>query len=144
VTRIDRLEPAFVETIPRDLEPGKLYVSIPYTTVVHLCPCGCGSEVVTSLHPARFSLTYDGDTISLDPSVGSSGLACRSHYFIRNSRVRWCDALSDEEVAGARARDRRDLEAEGGPVLDGEDTPARRTTRGGWSAFVDRLLGRRR
>lgn len=144
MTRLNRLEPAFVEAIPRDLEPGTLYVSIPYTTVVHLCPCGCGSEVITSLHPARFSLTYDGDTVSLYPSVGSSGLTCRSHYFIRNSRVRWCDPLSDDDVAGARARDRRDLDAEGQPVLDGEHAPAPRMKRRRWSAFVDRLFGRPR
>ena len=63
MSRIDRLEPEFVEEIPRELEAGKLYVSIPYTTATHLCCCGCGSEVVNAPHPAQWSLTYDGDTV---------------------------------------------------------------------------------
>ncbi|MFL5844505.1 MAG: DUF6527 family protein [Solirubrobacteraceae bacterium] len=102
-----RFEPQFVTEIPRELEPGNLYISIPYTTAAHLCPCGCGHEVVTTFHPARFSLTFDGETVSLHPSVGNSAFPCRSHYFIKQNRVRWCQPLSDVGIARARKRDQR-------------------------------------
>lgn len=105
MSKVDRFEPQFITEIPRELEPGNLYISIPYTTAAHLCPCGCGHEVVTTLHPARFSLTFDGGAVSLHPSVGNSAFPCRSHYFIKRNRVRWCEPLSDAKIARARQRD---------------------------------------
>jgi hypothetical protein len=45
------LQPCFVKGVPRELEPGVLYVSMEYGTVVHSCCCGCGLEVVTPPHP---------------------------------------------------------------------------------------------
>lgn len=110
MSQTERLEPLFVEEVPRELEAGKLFISIPYATAVHLCPCGCGNEVVTTLHPARFSMTYDGETVSLHPSVGNSSLLCRSHYFIDENLVRWCTPLSERSIALARARDQRAVE----------------------------------
>ena len=62
MSRINSLEPAIVEEIPRQLKAGKLYISMDYGTVMHLCCCGCGNEVVTPLHPARWSITYDGES----------------------------------------------------------------------------------
>jgi hypothetical protein len=109
VNRIDRIQPEFVDEIPRQLEPGKLYISVRYTTVTHLCCCGCGSEVVTPLHPAQWSLLYDGETVSLDPSVGSWSLRCESHYVIRRNRVRWAPHWGKARIDAARARDRRDI-----------------------------------
>lgn len=58
-------------------------MSIFFATAVHNCFCGCGSKVVTPIKPAGWELTYDGDTVSLWPAVGSWGLPCRSHYIIR-------------------------------------------------------------
>src|SRR4051794_28459347 len=107
--QVDRLDPLFVEEVPREMAPGKLYVSISYTIAIHLCPCGCGNEVVTTFHPARFSLTFDGETVSIHPSVGSSRLPCRSHYFIEKSRVRWCLPLTEYQVMAARAHDQRSV-----------------------------------
>jgi hypothetical protein len=110
VTRVHAIEPVLVEQIPRALEPGKLYISLAYDTVTHLCACGCGSEVVTPLHPARWRLTWDGKTASLAPSVGSWALACRSHYVIKKNRVLWGAEWSEEKVARGRARDHRAVE----------------------------------
>ena len=110
MTRLHAIEPVLVEQIPRALEPGKLYISLAYDTVTHLCACGCGSEVVTPLHPARWRLTWDGTTASLAPSVGSWALACRSHYVIKKNRVLWGAEWSEEKVARGRARDRRAVE----------------------------------
>ena len=107
MTRIDIIKPEFVEGIPRDLELGKLYVSIPYGTATHSCCCGCEAEVVTPIHPTGWTLIYDGDAVSLDPSVGSWDLPCRSHYVIKKNRVRWAAKWSEEKVAAGRARDAR-------------------------------------
>ncbi|SCX49422.1 hypothetical protein SAMN05720354_108123 [Nitrosospira sp. Nsp1] len=91
----------FVKGVPRDLAPGVLYVSMEYGTVVHSCCCGCGHEVVTPLTPTDWRLTFDGETISLWPSVGNWNLPCRSHYVIKNNRV-----------AGAEFWDKARIEAE--------------------------------
>jgi hypothetical protein len=53
MTRIKHLEPAFVELMPSELEPGKLYVSTTYSLTAHLCASGCGEKVVLPLHPQQ-------------------------------------------------------------------------------------------
>lgn len=60
-----RLE--FVESFPTVMEQAVLYISIPYRTCGHLCCCGCGLEVVTPLSPAQWSVTFDGQNVSLRP-----------------------------------------------------------------------------
>ena len=106
MTRLLGITPRFVEEVPYELEDGVLYVSVEYGTVVHRCCCGCGAEVVTPLHPSRWEVTWDGETVSLHPSVGSWALSCRSHYVIENSVVRWARSWTDEEVTAGRRRDR--------------------------------------
>lgn len=102
---IQRLRTDFVDLIPENLLPGTIYVCISYATVVHLCCCGCGSEVVTPLTPTDWSLTYDGETVSLHPSVGNWGFECRSHYWIRRGRVSWAEPWSQDQIARGRDRD---------------------------------------
>ncbi|WP_443070717.1 DUF6527 family protein [Streptomyces sp. NBC_01601] len=98
------------------MDTGVLYVSIPYRTCGHLCCCGCGHEVVTPLSPAQWSLTYDGESVSLTPSIGNWSLSCRSHYWIRDGRVRWSRRYSAAEIDENRDRDRRLLATiTGGP-----------------------------
>ena len=101
------LEHRFVETFPETLEPGVLYVSLEFGSAAHSCCCGCGEEVVTPLTPTDWSITYDGETITLHPSVGSWTLPCRSHYVISHNRVIKAAPWSDAEVAAERRRDRR-------------------------------------
>lgn len=103
--RPTRVEHQFVEFIPDDLADGTLYISVKYGTCVHRCLCGCGNKVVTPLTPTDWKLTFDGDTVSLDPSVGNWSFACRSHYWIGDNRVRWAGAWSQARVNAARARD---------------------------------------
>lgn len=109
MTRLNSIEHEFVEFIPHDLEPGKLYVSIPYRTMSHLCACGCNSEVVTPISPVGWSLEYDGERVSLKPSIGSWSLPCKSHYFINRNKVVWAAAMSDAAIARVKARDKTDL-----------------------------------
>ena len=96
----------FVEYIPNELRDGTVYVSIPFATVAHRCCCGCGSEVVTPLSPTDWTLSFDGETISLDPSIGNWHFDCQSHYWIVRNRVEWARRWSRKEITTARANDR--------------------------------------
>ncbi|WP_213604861.1 DUF6527 family protein [Pseudoxanthomonas japonensis] len=105
--RFHSLEPRFVVAVPQALEPGVLYVSMEYGTVVHSCCCGCGAEVVTPLTPTDWHLSYDGEAISLRPSVGNWNLPCRSHYVISRNQVIESGSWSQERVEAEQRRDRR-------------------------------------
>ncbi|WP_081713375.1 MULTISPECIES: DUF6527 family protein [unclassified Labrenzia] len=104
--RYNRLEHRFVEHIPERLEPGVLYVSFQYATSTHSCCCGCGEEVVTPLTPTDWKMTFDGETVSLQPSIGNWMLKCQSHYVIKNGQVIEAGPWNDEQVAAAHRRDR--------------------------------------
>lgn len=105
MTRLDRVSHRFVEFIPEQLEPATVYVSIAYATAVHLCCCGCRQEVVTPISKIGWTLSFDGESISLDPSIGNWSLPCKSHYWIRNNRVRWAPAWSKERIEAGRTRE---------------------------------------
>ncbi len=60
-----------------------------YTVASHLCVCGCGREVVTPIRPSEWNLTFDGETISLHPSIGNWDFPCQSHYWIKRNKIIW-------------------------------------------------------
>ena len=97
----------FVEFIPDELKERTLYVSVAYCTAVHKCCCGCGREVVTPLSPTGWQLTFDGKTVSLEPSIGSWSLPCQSHYFITKSTVVWARKWTANEIAKGRNQETR-------------------------------------
>ncbi len=101
--------PQFVETVPEKLEKGRLYISIHFRTASHLCACGCGTKVVTPIKPAKWALTYDGETVSLWPSIGRWQLPCKSHYIIRQNKVLWRRAFNKEEMKEVLTQDAHDL-----------------------------------
>jgi hypothetical protein len=101
------LSTRFVDFVPDHLEEGVLYVSMEYATVVHKCMCECGKEVVTPLSPTDWALTFDGESISLDPSIGNWSYPCRSHYVIQGGKIHWCKDMAQEVIDAGRARDRR-------------------------------------
>lgn len=135
--RVDRIEPQFVEFIPDVLQDGVLYISIPYGTIVHRCCCGCGEKVSTPLHPAQWRLTYDGETVSLTPSVGSGALPCRSHYFIARNVVRWAARMSKAETGVALQHDHEALADHYAPE------PTLAPQRAGWLRRIRAWCGRR-
>lgn len=104
--RYTRLEHRFVENIPECLTSGVLYISMEYATAVHCCCCGCGEEVVTPFTPSEWKMTFDGETVSLSPSIGNWNFACRSHYFVQNGRVIEAANWTDEQVKTERHRDK--------------------------------------
>ncbi|WP_092191483.1 DUF6527 family protein [Desulfomicrobium norvegicum] len=101
-----RLEHRFVENLPEKLEAGILYISIKYATSAHLCCCGCGEEVVTPFTPTDWKMTFDGESVSLRPSIGNWTLKCRSHYVIDHGKVIEAGPWTDTQVEAERRRDR--------------------------------------
>lgn len=79
MTRRTALQHTFTDAIPDELDDGLIYISIPYATVIHLCCCGCRSEVVTPLRPDAWTLLFDGMSVSLRPSIGNWSFPCQSH-----------------------------------------------------------------
>ena len=102
--RITELRHEFVDGAPGQLEAGVLYVSLSYRTTLHLCCCGCGHEVVLPLRPSAWKLTFDGETITMSPSVGNWSFACRSHYWISKNHIEWAGSWTDDQVATGRRR----------------------------------------
>lgn len=100
----------FIEFIPKVLENGVIYISMEYGAVTHLCCCGCGEKVFTPLSPTDWKLTYDGETISVYPSIGNWSLPCKSHYWIKNSKVKWAESWADEKIEYNRIQDRSNKE----------------------------------
>jgi hypothetical protein len=145
--RHGHLDHRFVEEIPDRLAPGLLYISMRYATAVHLCCCGCGREVVTPFSPAQWRITYDGESVSLHPSIGSWLLPCRSHYVIQGGRVIEAGQWDDEQVATGQARDRHARTAyyasKAAPIQH-TPTPTKQPPRKGWLTTLRELLGRLR
>jgi hypothetical protein len=105
--RYNKLEHRFVQYIPDELEPSVLYVSMEYATAAHSCCCGCGLQVITPFTPTDWKLTFDGETVSLWPSIGNWNFPCRSHYIIRNSRILGAEPWEEKEIQGNRRTDKR-------------------------------------
>lgn len=95
----------FVEYIPDVIEEGILYISMSFATVVHKCACGCGREVVTPLGPTDWKLIFDGETVSLDPSIGNWSFECQSHYWIDRNEIRRSTHWSEDEIRENREDD---------------------------------------
>jgi hypothetical protein len=119
--KTDRFEPEFVDSFPNELEPEVLYVSMKYATTAHLCASGCGNKVVLPLSPAEWKLLFDGEAITLTPSVGNWEYPCRAHYWIRENTVHWAGAWTKDQIENGRANDQRDLNRHFDSV-DGEPT----------------------
>lgn len=102
----ERLQHRFVKHFPDDLEQGMLYVSMELGSATHRCCCGCGEEVVTPITPTDWKLTYDGETVSLWPSIGNWNFPCRSHYIIERSKIRWCRGWTSQQIDSERIRDK--------------------------------------
>lgn len=136
------IEHEFVTFMPKVLDERKIYVSIEYATAVHKCLCGCGSKVVTPISPAGWQLLFDGETVSLTPSIGNWSFKCRSHYWVRRNKAVWSDDMTEKQVAAVRASDRDARQAYFGKGPSGSTTaPAHAASpekRGFWHRFLGR------
>jgi hypothetical protein len=97
-----------VRLMPRQLESGFLYVSEEFEVAGHLCACGCGEKVITPLGPAQWSFDDAEGGPTLDPSIGSWQLPCKSHYWITAGEVRWARRWTAAQIeSGRRAQEER-------------------------------------
>ena len=94
-----------VHHMPKDLEPGVLYVSEQFGAVAHLCACGCGSKIRTPLGPTEWSVEETDDGPTLRPSVGNWQQACQSHYLITRGEIIWSAQWNAKQIAGGRRRE---------------------------------------
>lgn len=141
MSRLKTIRPEFAEYVPRELEFGVLYISIPYKTTVHRCACGCGSKITLPINPAKWRLTYDGETVSLSPSVGNWSYPCQSHYWIKQNRIDWAPRLPAAKIEAIRRRDASArahyLESRGVSRTVGAETEQSSSGRG----LLDRIRG---
>ena len=78
------------------LEDGVFYIVDDSPYVEWNCPCGCGNTVMIPVRRPGdemdgWDMTEKGGRVTLSPSVLSSGWPCRSHYFVRNNQICWCE-----------------------------------------------------
>ena len=103
--KVKHLTPQFVESFPTSLEQGELYLAMEFATAAHLCACGCGTKVITPFSPTDWQMLFDGETVSLRPSIGNWTFKCRSHYWVRSGRIEWAGSMSEEAINAGRKRD---------------------------------------
>lgn len=106
--KLERIALQRVEYMPKNLEPGILYVSEKFGAIAHLCACGCGAKIRTPLGPTEWRFRETAGGPSLWPSVGNWQQSCKSHYVIDDGEIIWCGTWTPEQVlAGRRAEQAR-------------------------------------
>jgi len=88
--------------------------------------------VVTNLSPNGWQLIYDGQTVSLYPSIGNWNFKCRSHYWITHDTVQWAENWSDKKIQRAKQFD--------GHVAGGDGT----NSGGNKKGFLSKILRKKK
>jgi hypothetical protein len=96
-----------VEYMPKELNPGILYVAERFGAAAHLCACGCGTKVRTPLGPVDWSLEQTARGPTLYPSIGNWQQSCRSHYWIFEGEVIWEKQWSQRAIEAGRQKEQR-------------------------------------
>lgn len=137
MSRLREIRHEFVEFVPAELAEGVVYVSLEYGTASHLCCCGCGNKVVTPLSPTDWRMIFDGESVSLDPSIGNWSFDCQSHYWIVRGKIRWTTKWSRDRIDEGRQWDAASKEDYFKAKQEGEDydPPERRETL--WKRLID-------
>lgn len=103
---IYQILPEFVEEIPKEIDDGYLYLCLPYNAVIHKCACGCGEIISTPLDKKyEWVMKYDGEAVTLSPSIGNGAYKCRSHYFIRENSVVWLGKMGEINTKQRKKKD---------------------------------------
>ena len=91
--KTNKFKVEFVDKIPSNLKDGILYVCISCNVIVHRCACGCGERTITPIDKKYgWVMKYDGQAITLRPSIGNFSIPCRSHYYITDNNVEWIES----------------------------------------------------
>lgn len=100
--KLEAITSRYVEFMPKQLEPGILYISEKYGAAAHLCACGCGAKIRTPLGPTEWAVTKTPSGPSLWPSVGNWQQTCQSHYVIKDGKIIWCGKWTPEQILAGR------------------------------------------
>src|SRR5262245_27812894 len=100
--KLSAIQIRHVDFMPKQLEPGILYVSERFGTAAHLCACGCGAKIRTPLGPTEWTLKETPSGPSLWPSIGNWQQACQSHYVIQAGKIVWAGKWTPEQIAAGR------------------------------------------
>ncbi len=100
-----KLKYKFIKNIPIAVDDNTLYISCDYRTAIHKCCCGCGNKVITPFSPTDWQLVFNGETISLFPSIGNWSFPCQSHYWIENNTIRFVPRWTKEQIEENREKD---------------------------------------
>lgn len=132
----------FVKAFPDKLDNGILYVSMEFGTAAHRCFCGCGCEVYTGFSPRDWSMKFNGEAVSISPSIGNWSFACQSHYILDGGRVHWADRWSRERIELGRLldRERKDRHYKRDPIASSSTLPNKPDSRPGVLARFARWL----
>jgi len=95
---MDKIKLLLVQYLPQELEPGILYVSEEFGVAGHLCPCECGSKIITPLGLTEWSFNKYDEKPTLYPSIGNWQLPCRSHYWITEGEIEWSYQWTEEQI----------------------------------------------
>lgn len=134
----------FVKAFPEKLEEGTLYVSVEFGSAAHLCFCGCGSEVYTRLSPRDWSMKFNGEAVSISPSIGNWSFPCQSHYVLANGRVHWAEKWSRERIELGRPfdRERKERHYKGKPERESLEAQTIAFRPGLLARIADWLIGK--
>jgi hypothetical protein len=126
-----------VHYMPKELQPGALYVSEEFGAAAHLCACGCKSKIRTPLGPTEWALEETDGGPSLCPSVGNWQQACQSHYWIQRGEVIWNSKWTPEQIGAGQRREEMRRRA----YYDSFDRKRGRLLQGFWG-WVKNLFAR--
>ena len=92
------LPPSWILVIPSNLDDGIMYICLNCNVIVHKCACGCGEKTVTPIdRNYGWIMKYDGQTVTLRPSIGNFSIPCNSHYYITENRVEWIEKYQNQK-----------------------------------------------
>lgn len=89
----------YVAEFPKKLNARKVYIEgnskineVWYAKFI--CPCGCGEELTLNLIDDvspnwKIEIKNGPNEFSIYPSVRRN-IKCKSHFWIRNSKIKWC------------------------------------------------------
>lgn len=93
----------YMSTLPEELRENTVYVvgenGFQWYCAMS-CPCGCGATIHLNLRDDgdvcwRLRSEWSGATLS--PSVRRI-VGCRSHFFLTNSRILWCQEYAHDDA----------------------------------------------
>lgn len=91
IYKFERIE--LCKFIPEILEYKVLYISEEFGCIIHLCPCGCGNQIVISIKPKWYhgwEYNRENNLVTLSPSLLNTSCPNHFHYFIKENNILWC------------------------------------------------------